>query len=205
MPNYCSNCLLVYGSREDRDVFINKSLTVEDEDKYDLNLETFVPLGRGTYGEYIEKWGTKWNCVDTRVEKKDDFDEIYFRTAWCPYNTNVQKAMSELFPTLKFKLLYAEYGMGYYGYYKSEIVTQNEKVTVQISSEPGKSIQCLACSIDNGVFVFSAMRGGVDCEEYYEGDERYDKEDEDNNQRYYIVCDDKYEENIYNELLKTSG
>lgn len=115
MPNHCSNCLYVYGTRKRRDAFIGYSMTHGEDGSEQFDLHKFVDVRHNdTYSGHIEAWNTKWNCYETRVEKKSKYDKIYFKTAWCPYNVRVQQAIIDTFPLLTFKLLFAERGYGSY-------------------------------------------------------------------------------------------
>jgi len=74
-----------------------------------------------TYSGHIDAWGTKWGCYDVEVvEENDEYTKLFFHTAWCPYKKEVQIEMNSKFPNLKFKLLFAERGECFYGYYLSE-------------------------------------------------------------------------------------
>lgn len=121
MPNHCANCLYIYGTREDRDTFIQKVCSIENM-QIELDLQKIMPLSENanTYDGHIKTWGTKWNCYKTEIHYYDDYDKIYFLTAWCPYKIDVQYRMSKMFRTLQFRLLFAERGKEFQGEYKSE-------------------------------------------------------------------------------------
>jgi hypothetical protein len=68
-------------------------------------------------------WGTKWGCYDATLSVPTTFGKrkkgtvfYTFRSAWSPA-VKIIMAMSEKFPTLKFKLKYYECGMGFKGEY----------------------------------------------------------------------------------------
>jgi hypothetical protein len=150
MPNHCSNCLYVYGDREEKDVFIQKS--IKDGD---LDLHTFVPLqeNENTYSGHIKFWGTKWNCYETKIETGDEFDKIYFQTAWCPYNKTVQKEMSKKFPNLCFMLLYVERGQEFQGYYiSSSFAFESKQQNCDVISKCEDADECSAnCEKHDGL------------------------------------------------------
>lgn len=73
------------------------------------------------YGWRVENWGTKWDAGDSYVENptatpdgKSEV-EVSFDTAWAPPIPFLLKA-SEIFPELRFSLLYEEPGNDFCGY-----------------------------------------------------------------------------------------
>lgn len=68
------------------------------------------------YSWSIANWGTKWNAYDVGDWKMGrNTAELYFETAWSPPLPVIQK-LAENFPTLTFKLSYADEGGGFLGY-----------------------------------------------------------------------------------------
>ena len=72
----CSNCLYVYGSREDRNNFLSACERVQT--------------------------GKKWRNLNN--ETKKEYDKIYFKTTYVQGEMWYDEA-NKKFPTLKFKLL----------------------------------------------------------------------------------------------------
>jgi len=87
----------------------------------------------GGYEWCIKNWGTKWNACHLHFYEENPEDLSYkdegklffkFDTAWSPPAPIVQK-MGEVFPKLKFTLLYFECGSAFQGMLRIE----NGKVT----------------------------------------------------------------------------
>jgi hypothetical protein len=77
----------------------------------------------GGYEWCVRVWGTKWGCYDAVLSIPTSFGNrkkgkvfYNFRSAWSPA-AKIIMAMSEKFPTLKFKLKYYEMGMQFKGEY----------------------------------------------------------------------------------------
>jgi len=69
----------------------------------------------GGYQWCIGNWGTKWGFCEVVLTKDEDKKKFYqFSTAWSP-PTPLIKKMSEMFPSLRFKLKYWEAGNGFRG------------------------------------------------------------------------------------------
>ena len=83
----------------------------------------------------LENWGTKWGIYDCKIEYKD-FGirngklKYRFNTAWAP-PLPIIKAMSDKFPTLRFRLNYFEFGMGFKGTY----IVKNGEVIKDVQSK----------------------------------------------------------------------
>ena len=74
---------------------------------------------QGGYEWCIKHWGTKWSFVDTELQEditrpKNKSITYNANTAWAPPLPLIIK-MSELFPTLTFRIKYQEQGMGFSG------------------------------------------------------------------------------------------
>jgi hypothetical protein len=75
----------------------------------------------GGYQWCLQNWGTKWGIYHARIEAqkligKKGRVKFTCQSAWSP-PLPVIKAMSDKFPSLKFKLKYYEGGMGFKGIY----------------------------------------------------------------------------------------
>lgn len=111
MPNHCANRLNINGDFDTRNQFI---ATMLNKDTLDLN--KVIPCDE----YHIENWGTKWGCYNgIIIEHNENKTILQFMTAWNPYNINIQKQLSKLFPTLIFLLEYVERGTEIYGSYFS--------------------------------------------------------------------------------------
>lgn len=144
MPNFCSNCLVVSGSREELEEF--RSL-MRNEGQFQLN--SFVPMpielegtsssvpipGVGSaepsaedsrleaaygasdwYSWRIQNWGCKWDTSEAQCsdEGADGPIKVWFDTPWRPPIQFCQH-VSRKFSALRFVLAFAEGGMGYFG------------------------------------------------------------------------------------------
>lgn len=126
MPNWCANLLEVAGSAEEKKRFLEAAHSKEDNLEYAkpsvLSLKNFVPYeGEWNYDWCVNNWGTKWDVdaelVNDRWEQEDSpYNNlvIKFESAWAPPEAALEK-IANLFPTLGFRLLYAEPGMDFTG------------------------------------------------------------------------------------------
>lgn len=141
MPNYCANKLTIEGDFNERDKFIKEMIVEEDR----LELANIIPC-EYNYDDPLRYWGTKWGCFNANVEHDENNTIINFQTAWCPYNETVQKVMSKIYSKLKFKLLYAESGMEFCGYYESNgdiFESKEEDLIINYSCEQNEN--CDGC------------------------------------------------------------
>jgi hypothetical protein len=98
----CANCLHVYGSRKDRELFWNDVITDKE-----FNLNAIIPLKDTSYAYKLSFWGTSRDCFETSAIRKAMLcDKILFKTMDTPYSLDVHKEMNERYPQLAFKLLY---------------------------------------------------------------------------------------------------
>jgi len=71
-------------------------------------------------------WGTKWGDYETSVLSGELYADIgdtislCYTTAWCPFSEEFFARISELFPTLFFRVEYEEQGMGFLGVMTAE-------------------------------------------------------------------------------------
>lgn len=136
MPNWCSNTLVVRGSKEELDRMYNKVMV---KGEFDFNAIIPMPehqpdpkkpnafFADGNLGQEERKkfgsnnwydwsndnWGTKWNASDsygTRPYAEGKPAEISFNTAWSPVPDLID-TLSTQFPTLTFEYSYSEEGM----------------------------------------------------------------------------------------------
>ena len=99
MPNWTENNVLFVGKKKQLETL--KTMLKSKDNDFDFNNIIPMPknifrgnLGREEEEKYgknnwyhwsIEKWGTKWNAVDTRVEENGSTLSYNFMTAWdCP-------------------------------------------------------------------------------------------------------------------------
>jgi len=123
MPNWCENRLEICGPDNE----IARFREVARDDERLLSFQKLHPMpagleGTGSPGDTpnwydwrVEHWGTKWDLGKDTYED-GDVPAIYgFATAWAPPIALVAK-VSKDFPTLVFRVEYAEPGMGFAGY-----------------------------------------------------------------------------------------
>jgi hypothetical protein len=116
MPNWCQNALVITG---DLDAF-SKWLNGEP---FTLNKIKPMPpeYKDGESGQWydwaVENWGTKWD-VDAQIEPSDIEGDNHayavFESAWAPPCAAI-RTLSELLPTVMFRLSYLEEGVGFCG------------------------------------------------------------------------------------------
>lgn len=154
MPNWCSNEIKIFGTKEDIGAF--KQYISKSKIPFDFNLflpypEEFKVLDdayaeaeaaevpwdklpksgyeQGGYDWCISQWGTKWNLEDASVNRDGDEDlSGYFDTAWAP-PLGVIRAMSAMFPNLTITINYSEEGMDFEGfatYQNGEVIESGE-------------------------------------------------------------------------------
>jgi hypothetical protein len=129
MPNWCSNVLTVTGPKKDLATFKKKvrgrgdvaDLSPAERKKQPVkcfSLHSTVPkpksLGDGWYEWCLANWGTKWDVDADLTENDPERLEYVFDSAWAP-PTSWVIATSKQFPTLSFRLWYAEGGCDFAG------------------------------------------------------------------------------------------
>lgn len=158
MPNHVDNDLYIYGKAEILKEFMESSKEgnkVLSADKFIPYPEAFKILddkanearnkippefiqdgfNSGGYQWCLNNWGTKWGIYNSviKTEKLDGRNTrlVYkFQTAWSP-PLPIILAMSNKFPSLKFKLNYFECGMQFKGTY----VVKASKIIKDIESK----------------------------------------------------------------------
>jgi hypothetical protein len=123
MPNHVKNILTVTGKREK--INLLKNFVHDEEEKNPFSLNNILPMPPedemedgyinnmpNWYNWRIENWGTKWNTYDIEMTRIDHENINYiFLTAWAsPVNALI--ILSSKFPTLVFKLEYADEDIG---------------------------------------------------------------------------------------------
>lgn len=143
MPNYCSNKLIVSGTKEQLDSFISKHIKTKEYDSIYLDFDTIVPEPKtkeecekeyiidnintvhiqliedkpwfNWYTFHCDKWGTKWNSFDGVLNRNSDRElTLWFETAWDHCIPVIDKLI-EMYPDLEFKYYYYEPGMQFAG------------------------------------------------------------------------------------------
>lgn len=112
------NEITISGPEEDLRNFQRKTANI---DGY-WTLQSLVPepelTGDAWYWWRVNNWGTKWDIdseeIPTEAEIKNGSCQYRFDTAWGPPIEWFREA-SDIFPTLQFKVLYAEPGMDFAG------------------------------------------------------------------------------------------
>lgn len=119
MPNWCTNRLVVTGSRGDVEAFYQANKTTSGP----LSFDAGVPDSGGEdWHEWrVNHWGTKWDVTDADYDRIDDLPEpgrctatYDFTTAWAP-PASWLRTVGPRFPGCEFDLHYDEPGMGFAG------------------------------------------------------------------------------------------
>lgn len=135
MPNWCNNTLLIVGPKDQIEKFYETNIINEE---FDFNNTIPCPEelleGEGWYDWCIENWGTKWDAVDTFIQRKNEnILYIHFDTAWDPPINWLEK-IQDIYPELNFCLFYVEFGMDFMGLASSF----KTPVTKQVFSDEDK-------------------------------------------------------------------
>jgi hypothetical protein len=111
MPNWVYNYIKVHGKDEElknfkEDVALNNDVVFSFE-KFEAKPEdTSSWAAEGFPGWYIwglEKWGTKWDCWDSKLNEEKDYLKYKFITAWnAPYP--IYEKMIETYKKLNFNI-----------------------------------------------------------------------------------------------------
>ncbi len=123
MPNHVKNILTITGKKkelnslknfvhdkENKNLFsLNNILPMPPEDELDNVHLNVMPKW---YNWRVENWGTKWDAYEVEMTRVDDKTLNYiFLTAWAsPIYALV--ALSEKYPNLEFKLMFADEDIG---------------------------------------------------------------------------------------------
>jgi len=110
-----------------------------------LNLNKY---GHCSWYEWnVAHWGTKWNAYDINEPEIVKGSATYhFNTAWSP-PIPVVKRMAEIFPALRFELVYEEES-DFYG----KLVCQDGAVIEDTSGEYTGAYACKDCGYEGGKF-----------------------------------------------------
>jgi len=145
MPNWCSNEVQVYSTKENLEKFIDECFTdfkgtpVLDFNKVLPEPDYKKPQKDGTHNNGVQTqlstvmpdwwtwrndtWGTKWNLVPSddgildgyEIFQTDDCLELRFDTAWSPPN-GVYDEIVDKYPDLDVTWFYREDGMQFAGW-----------------------------------------------------------------------------------------
>lgn len=141
MPNDCQNKLIIKGTKEQLQQFLDTYVSTIDTEQY-LDFNKIIPepltpeecdpkcvIAPGEdrhlafnddrtwfdwYEWHVKYWGTKWNSYSNTISLIDTELEIYFETAWCPPIPIIKK-LFKLHPELEFRFIYYEYGCQFGG------------------------------------------------------------------------------------------
>ncbi len=131
MPNWCSNSLVIYGPKQDRDrlleaatdengdiAFSRRLIPMPDgltETRTSPNGETYEVFVEGGANWQYDNWGTKWGDSDTHLSEHGDlYTNAVYNTPWGPI-TQTWLTVSKQYPTLVFVENYDEPGMCFMG------------------------------------------------------------------------------------------
>lgn len=155
MPNWCSNSLLITGSKTELKKIAQFAVVKNKDNEDELNCEAIIPTpaelneenpsgekeakNLNKYGVKnwfdfrVQKWGTKWAPIIESIVLDDIDDEdggklsLVFNSAWTPPDGIIGK-LATMFPKCQFKLYYFEPGSVFAGrimWEKGEIVNNN--------------------------------------------------------------------------------
>lgn len=120
MPNWCENELIVEGSKEEIKVFKNQAVgkSSTEDDPADLDFFNFFNQKEEVMMDVewqSSNFGTKWGACNSTITNESDNELSYkFDTAWGPATIFFEQ-VSNLFPSLTFRLNYIEIGVGFKG------------------------------------------------------------------------------------------
>lgn len=138
MPNWCKNCLIVKGQKEEVQEFINKAEGIihyegdelkEEPVKSPLVFSNFYPIPKellerashdnAWYLWAMENWGCKWDPAHveleiTTLDENLGIATYHFFTPWSPPLAFVRKISQDM-PELDFLLTYSDCSVGFYG------------------------------------------------------------------------------------------
>jgi len=141
MPSHCSNRLIMVGTKEERDSVLSFMYTSRynpdsetiNETVFDLNKIRPCPDSLGEDPDWCaENWGTKWGAYDVGVfeDEKNMTTTVCFLTAWCPVLRELFVELFAKYPSIGWRVQYAEQGMGFLGEYSetadSHVVLRDE-------------------------------------------------------------------------------
>lgn len=137
MPSHCGNRLTIIGDKKHRDLLVaqiagpspNWEDTYNESYNESLCLDRIIPIpfdilelgfDNAGYIWCVEHWGTKWGCYNTNVIHNDLHTIYTFNTAWSPLSQDIFNRLTTAYPTLKFRLVFAEITYGFYGCFDSD-------------------------------------------------------------------------------------
>ena len=91
----------------------DEEVQAKREEQYELNRQKYG--FKDWYDWSIANWGTKWSDCETQLVYQVPTELVYaFDTAWGPPIELIEK-LSAKYPTLTFRIVYEELGMGFMG------------------------------------------------------------------------------------------
>jgi hypothetical protein len=122
MPNHCGNSLYITGEYSCRDQLV-KDVGKDDDSEPSFDLNKIMPMPKDVnwyeWTTNSNNWGTKWGCYNVSLEHNETDTQYTFQTAWGPFSKAIFEKLMTSYPELKFRLIFAERGCEYCGYYDS--------------------------------------------------------------------------------------
>lgn len=150
MPNDCQNKLIIKGTKEQLQQFLDTYISIRKNEQY-LDFDKIIPepqtpeecdpqyviapdedrhlsfdddrIWFDWYGWHTHYWGTKWNSYENEISLTDTELVIYFETAWDPCIPITMKLIN-LHPELEFRHSYYEYGCQFGGIITKQGLTE---------------------------------------------------------------------------------
>jgi len=105
------------------------------EEQYELNRQKYG--FKDWYDWSIANWGTKWSDCETQLVHHFPTELLYvFDTAWGPPIELIEK-LSAKYPTLTFRIVYEELGMGFMGMQKMLNSELLDEFSIDVDSSSG--------------------------------------------------------------------
>lgn len=121
MPNWCRNRTTITGLECVVQAFLDQAKTKNTRgESCNFTLNAFIPIpddiprSEPMIDWCIANWGTKWDCKELSIKRRNGKAVIDFCTAWGPPMPVVQ-AMAKAFPSLEFTHEFVELGVIFAG------------------------------------------------------------------------------------------
>jgi hypothetical protein len=117
MPNWCTCEVEISGDEiEIKQLLVKGKAPTQWSSDSEFSLENFIPTptsGRDSNDWHNDNWGTKWD-ITPEIDNQGTFVQLKFDSAWSPPVEAFEK-ISQLYPSLEFKLSFFEPGMDFCG------------------------------------------------------------------------------------------
>lgn len=158
MSNYCNNYLNISGSIEEINSLLNAVRGKNSEKERCFSFQEIIPCPMGwDYDWCCKNWGTKWDAVDPEVLIGENNATFYFESAWTP-PTPVIKALTKMYPSLRFDHEYWEPGDVYYGHE----IYENGDITFSYIPSCDEEEEAICIYKDNGCYYVDEYEDAVE-------------------------------------------